>query len=156
MKDTKRRLFQPAAKADAERAEGGSGKEKRAEVSKCPALLGQNLSRKRKEKRGGGEIFPSLPSGDPPSALQSETASEVQKKRNMRLHLSVCEVQVSPRSARGKSLGLWRWARSPTMGKKGQKSHSMPKSGRVSADARGARVSHGRRAPTHGRAEDGR
>ena len=64
--------------------------------------------------------------------------------------------KVSADGERGKSLGLWRWARSPTMGKKGQKSHSMPKGCRVSADARGARVSHGRRAPTHGRAEDGR
>ena len=64
--------------------------------------------------------------------------------------------KVSADGERGKSLGLWRWARSPTMGKKGQKSHSMPKGCRVSADARGARVSHGRKAPTHGRAEDGR
>ena len=64
--------------------------------------------------------------------------------------------KVSADGERGKSLGLWRWERSPTMGKKGQKSHSMPKCCRVSADARGARVSHGRRAPTHGRAEDGR
>ena len=64
--------------------------------------------------------------------------------------------KVSADGERGKSLGLWRWARSPTMGKKGQKSHSMPKGSRVSADARVARVSHGRRAPTHGRAEDGR
>ena len=64
--------------------------------------------------------------------------------------------KVSADGERGKSLGLWRWARSLTMGRKGQKSHSIPKDGRVSADARGARVSHGRRAPTHGRAEDGR
>ena len=49
--------------------------------------------------------------------------------------------KVSADGERGKSLGLWRWARSLTMGKKGQKSHSMPKGCRVSADARGARVS---------------
>ena len=121
MKDTKRRLFQPAAKADAERAEGGSGKEKISDFSNFPALLGQNPSKQRKEKRGGGEIFPSLPSGDPPSALQSETASEVQKKRNMRLHLSVCEAQVSPRFARGTESHF---------GQMGRKSHYLPSGAR--------------------------
>ena len=69
MKDTKRRLFQPAAKADAERAEGGSGKEKISEFSNFPALVGQKFSIHWKNKRGGGEIFPSLVSQDPPPAL---------------------------------------------------------------------------------------